>query len=125
MLEDRDGDGRQPQLRPRKRGHGQERQLLLPEDLVADRLVEEVPDRQAGGAPLLLVQDALGFQQKRLAEPLRPDDDELVVAVETEEGVDLGRPVQQRVVEIFGDPDVVGVHGPRAHILSPRAEVTG
>jgi hypothetical protein len=61
------------------------------------------------------MEDALGLEEQRLPEALGPDDDELVVAVEAQEVVDLGRTVQQRLVEVLGDADVIGVHGPRPH----------
>src|SRR5262249_6001379 len=51
-------------------------------------------------------------------EPLGADDNELVVSVQVQEGVDLGRSVQERVVEIFGDADIVGVHSPGSHTIS-------
>ena len=59
----------------------EERERLLAEDLVADRLVEQVAGGQADRPRLALVEDALGLQQQRLAEALGADDDELVVAV--------------------------------------------
>ena len=105
----------EPDLRPRQRRGREQGDRLAAEDLVADRLVEQVAARQADRLALALVEDALGLQQQRLAEALGADDDELVVAPGREERVDLGRAVQQRVVEVLGDPDVVGVHGPRAH----------
>jgi len=71
--------------------------------------------RQAGRPSVALVEDALGLEEERLAEALRPDHDELVIAIEIQEAVDLRRMVQESVVEIFGDANVVGVHGPRAH----------
>ena len=77
---------------------------------------------QADRPRLALVEDALGFQEQRLPEPLGADDDELVVAVEAQEVVDLGRPMQERVVEVFGHADVVGVHGPCPHTASPARE---
>jgi hypothetical protein len=55
-----------------------------------------------------------------LAEALRADHDELLIAIEIQKGVDLRRVVQERVVEIFGDANVVGVHGPGAH-ANPEA----
>ena len=82
-------------------------------------LSSRLPLRQADRLALALVEDALGLEQQRLAEALGADDDELVVAVRRQEGVDLGRAVQQRLVEVLGDPDVVGVHGPRTHRRSP------
>ena len=54
---------------------------LAAEDLVADRLVEQVAARQADRVALALVEDALGLEEQRLAEALGADDDELVVAV--------------------------------------------
>ena len=70
--------------------------------------------------PLALIEDALRLEQQRLAETLGCYDDELVVAVRRQEAVDLGRAVEQRLVEVLGDPDVVGVHGPRSHRCSWR-----
>src|SRR5438270_251008 len=93
----------------------EERDRFAAEDLVADRLVEQAAARQARGLAFALVEDALGLEQQRLAEALGADDDELVVAPGCEEGVDLGRAVQQRVVEVLGDADVVGIDGPGAH----------
>src|SRR5439155_25553433 len=106
------------ELRPGQGRCGEEGQGLLAEDLVADRLVEEVAGWQARRPPVALIEDALGLEEKRLAEALRADHDELVIAIEIQEAVDLRRVVQERVVEIFGDANVVGVHGPRAHTHS-------
>jgi hypothetical protein len=86
-------DRGEPDLRPRQRRGREERDRLAAEDLVADRLVEQVAARQAGREALALVEDALGLQQQRLAEALGADDDELVVAVRRQEAVDLGRAV--------------------------------
>src|SRR5262249_37846243 len=47
------------------------------------------------------------------------DDDELVVSIEIQERVDLGRPVQERFVEIFSDTDVVGINSPGSHTPFP------
>ena len=118
MLQRGRRDRRQPDLRPRQRRGREERQRVLAEDLVADGLVEEIAGRQADRPRLALVEDALGLEEERLAEALRADDDELVVAVEAQEVVDLGRAVQQGLVEVLGDADVVGVHGPRSHMPS-------
>ena len=115
VLERRHRDRRQPDLRPGQRRGGEQGDRLAAEDLVADRLVEQVAARQADRVAFALVEDALGLEQQRLAEALGADDDELVVAPRREEGVDLGRAVEQRLVEILGHPDVVGIHGPRAH----------
>ena len=78
-------------------------------------LSSRLPLRQADRLALALVEDALGLEEQRLAEALGADDDELVVAPRREEGVDLGRAVEQRLVEVLGHPDVVGIHGPRTH----------
>ena len=126
VLEHGQRDRREPDLRPRQRRRGEQRDRLAAEDLVADRLVEQVAARQADGVALALVEDALGLEQQRLAEALGADDDELVVAPRGQEAVDLGRTVQQRLVEILGNADVVGVDGPGAHGLpdcwcSPQA----
>ncbi|MFQ5567753.1 MAG: hypothetical protein ACE5EU_15485, partial [Paracoccaceae bacterium] len=66
----------------------------------------------------LLVQDALGLEEERLPEPLGADNNELVVAVHVQEGVDLRRSMQQSIVEIFDDTDIVSVYSPRSHTLS-------
>ena len=120
MLERGHRDGGEPYLRPRQRRRGKERDRLAAEDLVADRLVEQIVARQADRVPFALVQDALGLEEQRLAEALGSDDDELVVAGGREEAVDLGRPVEQGLVEVLRDADVVGVHRPRSHWV-PRA----
>src|SRR5262249_39721329 len=101
---------------------------LPAEDLVADRLVEKVADGQAGGAALVLLQiaavalveDALGFEQEGLPEPLGRDDDELVVPIRGQEAVDLGCPVEERFVDVLGHADVVGVNRPGSHTPPPR-----
>src|SRR3989442_9467042 len=118
MLERRRGDRREPELRPGQGRGGEEGERLLAEDLVTDRLVEEVTGRQARRAAVALIENALGLEEQRLAEALRADHDELVIAIEIQEVVDLRRVVQESVVEIFGDANVVVVHGPRAHTHS-------
>src|SRR5690348_2661960 len=95
VLERRQRNRRQPQLRPRKRRHREKGQQLAAEDLVADRFVEEGAGRQADRSSLALVEDALRLEQKRLAESLGADDDELVVAARIQEGVDLGRAMKE------------------------------
>jgi hypothetical protein len=117
MFEDGHRNGGEPHLGPRKRRRRKEGEGLLAEDLVADQLVEEVAGGKTCGPSSALVQDALGLEQQGLAESLRSDDDELVVPVQAQEVVDLGRAVQQSLVEVFGDADVVGIHGPRSHAL--------
>ena len=82
-------------------------------------LSRRVPDGKAGGPPLALVEDALGLEEQGLAESLGADDDELVVPVRTQKAVDLGRAVEQGLVEVLCHPDVVRVHGPCAHTFSP------
>ena len=56
-----------------------------------------------------------------LPKPLVPMTTNLSSRPGRQEGVDLGRAVEQRLVEILGHPDVVGIHGPRAHRNFPRA----
>ena len=114
------GDRGEPQLRPRQRGRREERQRLPAEDLVADRLVEQIAGGQTCRPRLALVEDALGLEEQCLPESLGPDDDELVIPVGAQEVVDLGRPVEQGLVEVLRHADVVGVHGPRSHAFPPR-----
>src|SRR5262249_62319072 len=112
LLEGGEGDGREPELRPREGGGREEGESFPAEDLVADGLVEQVPARQALRATFPLVEDALGLEQERLPKPLGRDDDELVVAVPRQEAVDLGRAMEQRRVEVLRHADVIGVNGP-------------
>jgi hypothetical protein len=119
VLEGGDGDGREPELRPRQRRSGEERERLPAEDLIADRLVEEVPDGETARPAASLIEDSLGLEEQRLPEPLGGDDDELVVPVGREEAVDLGRPVEQGLVKVLRNTDVVGVNGPGSHAF-PR-----
>src|SRR5262249_55043485 len=111
-------DRREPRLGPWERRGGQKGEELPTKDLVPDRFVEEISDGQTGGPPLTLVEDPLGLEEQGLAEPLGADDDELVVTVRVQEAGDLGRAMEQGLVEILGHADVVGVHGPRAHAIS-------
>ena len=122
VLERGHGDRREPHLRPRERRSREERYRFAAEYLVADRLVEQVAARQADRVSLALIQDALGFEEQGLAEALGADDDELVVPARGEEGIDLGRSVQQRLVEIVRNTDVIGVDSPRAHRKMPPDE---
>ena len=121
VLERRKRDRREPDLRPRKGRHHEEGQELPAEDLVADRFVEEDSRRQAGRPSLTLVKDALGLEKQGLAEALGADDDELVVPVRTQEAVDLGRAMEEGLVEILCNPDVIRVNSPCAHTFSRGA----
>ena len=124
VLEGGEGDGREPQLRPRERGRGEECDGFPAEDLVADGLVEQVAGGQTCRPAVALVEDPLGLEEQRLPEPLGGDDDELVVPVRGQEAVDLGRPVEQGLVEVLCHSDVVGVNGPGAHAF-PQAGCGG
>src|SRR4030095_13399795 len=62
-----------------------------------------------------LGKDALGLEQKRLAEALGSDDDELVIAPRSQECIDFGGSVEQRLVEILRYADVIGVNSPSPH----------
>ena len=115
VLEGGEGNGREPQLRPRQRGRGEECDGFPAEDLVADGLVEQVAGGQTSRPAVALVEDPLGLEEQRLPEPLGGDDDELVVPVRGQKAVDLGRPVEQGLVEVLCHSDVVGVNGPGAH----------
>ena len=90
----------------------------LPKILSPIGLSRRLPVGRHAALPARWYEDALGLEEQRLAEALRPDDDELVVPIQAQEVVDLGRAVQQSLVEVFGDADVVGVHGPRSHTNS-------
>jgi hypothetical protein len=116
VLEGGHGDGGEPQLRPRQGGGGEEGEGLAAEDLVADGLIEQIAGGQAARPALALVEDALGLEEQRLAEALGGDDDELVIPVRGEEAVDLGRPVEERLVEVVHHPDVIGVNRPGSHV---------
>ena len=116
VLEGGHGDGSEPQLRPRQGGSGEEGEGLAAEDLVADGLVEQIAGGQAARPAVALVQDALGLEEQRLAEALGGDDDELVIPIRGEEAVDLGRPVEERLVEVVRHPDVIGVNRPGSHV---------
>src|SRR4030095_10632611 len=69
-----------------------------------------------------LGKDALGLEQKRLAEALGSDDHELVIAPRSQECIDLGGSVEQRLVEILRYADVIGVNSPSPHAECPRGE---
>jgi hypothetical protein len=88
VLEHRQGDGGEPDLGPGQGRRREEGDGLAAEDLVADRLVEQVAGRQADGEAGALVEDPLRLEQQRLAEALGADDDELVVPLRREEGID-------------------------------------
>src|SRR5262249_43417164 len=115
-FEGRDGDGDQPDVRPRLHV-AVERHHVGAEDLVADGLVEQAVLRDADGA--LLEGSALGLEQQRLAEALGGDDDELLAALRREKGLDARRLMKLAGAEIVGDLNVVRIHGPGAH--APRA----
>ena len=120
VLEGRDRDGREPELRPGQGGGGEKPERLTAEDLVADRLVEQVAGGKTPRSAFSLVEDPLGLEEERLAEPLGRDDDELVIPVRSQEAVDLGSPVEERLIEILRYPNVIGVNGPGSHI-TPKA----
>src|SRR5262249_39240670 len=114
-LEGGGGDGREPELRPRERRRGEERERLPAEDLVTDRLVEEVAGGQALGPAVPLIEDPLGLEEQGLAESLWGNDDEIVVAVRGPEAVDLWSAMEEGLVEVLDHADVVGVNRPGSH----------
>jgi hypothetical protein len=67
----------------------------------------------------------LALRSSVFPNPLGGDDDELVVPVGREEAVDLGRPVEQGLVEVLRNTDVVGVNGPGSHESLSVVEAKG
>ena len=93
-----------------KKARASRPKILSPMGLSSRLPVGRQPDRPS------LVEDALGLEEQRLAEALGGDDDELVVPIRGEEAVDLGRPVEERLVEVVRHPDVIGVNRPGSHV---------
>src|SRR5215471_17357989 len=118
VFERRQGDCGEPDLCPGQGRDDEEGQELPTENLVADRFVEQDSRRKTGSLSFLLIQNPLGLEQQGLAEPFGADDDELIVPIRTQESVDFGGAMQQRLVEVVRDADIVGVNGPCAHAIS-------
>jgi len=70
---------------------------------------------EARRAALALIQNTLCLQQKRLPEALRADDDEFVITSWGEECINLGRSVEQRLVEILRNTNVIRIDSPSSH----------
>jgi hypothetical protein len=121
MFQDRETDRREPDLRPRKGRHHEKGEEFPAKNLIANRLVEKGPRGKTYGPPLALIENALGFEEQSLAETLRADDDEFVIAIRAQKAFDFRGAVEQGLVEVLRHLDVVRIHGPRTHAVPPMA----
>jgi hypothetical protein len=119
VLQGRKTDRCQPDLRPRKGRHHKKGEEFPAKDLIANRFVEKRSRGKTYGPPLTLIENALGFEEQSLSEPLRADDDEFVIAVRAQKAFDFRGAVEQGLIKVLGHLNVVRIYGPRTHVVFP------